>query len=71
MSQRIKLRSSVGRAWVPETKEVQDTAICWQGDGHSIFGRKRRNYVVHFTQEKYNNWGVLCKLARPAENRHP
>ena len=22
------------------------------------------------TQEKYNNWSVLCKLARPAENRH-
>ena len=24
-----------------------------------------------FTQEKYNNWSVLCKLVRPAENRHP
>ena len=24
-----------------------------------------------FTQEKYNNWNVLCKLVRPAENRHP
>ena len=23
-----------------------------------------------FTQEKYNNWSVLCKLVRPAENRH-
>ena len=22
-------------------------------------------------QEKYNNWSVLCKLVRPAENRHP
>ena len=21
--------------------------------------------------EKYNNWSVLCKLVRPAENRHP
>ena len=38
MSQRIKLR--VGRAWVPEGKEVQDATNCWQGDGHSIFGRK-------------------------------
>ena len=28
--------SSVGRAWVPEAKEVQDATICWQGDGHSI-----------------------------------
>ena len=25
---------------------------------------------VIFTQEKYNNWSVLCKLVRPAENRH-
>ena len=24
-----------------------------------------------FTLEKYNNWSVLCKLARPTENRHP
>ena len=28
-------------------------------------------YVGLFTQEKYNNWSVLCKLARPAENRYP
>ena len=32
--------SSVSRAWVPEAKEVQDPTICWQGDGHSILGRK-------------------------------
>ena len=24
-----------------------------------------------FNQEKYNNLSVLCKLARPAENRYP
>ena len=69
MSQRIKLR--VGRAWVPEAKEVQDATICWQGDGHGILGRKRRYYAELFTQEKYNNWSVQCKLVRPAENRHP
>ena len=63
--------SSVGMAWVPEAKEVQDTTICWQGDGHSILGRKRRYSVGLFTKEKYNNWRVLCKLARPAENLHP
>ena len=28
--------------WVPEAKEVQDTTICWLGDGHSILGRNRR-----------------------------
>ena len=70
MSQRIKLESPVGRAWVPEAKEVQDATICWQGDGHSILGRKRRYYVGLFTQVKYNNWSVLCKLVRPAENHH-
>ena len=63
--------SSVGSAWVSEAKEVQDATICWQGDGHSILGRKRRYYVGLFTQEKYYNWRVLCKLVRPAENRHP
>ena len=63
--------SSVGRAWVPEAKEVQDATICWQGDGHSILGHKRRYYVGLFTQEKYNNLSVLCKLVRPAENCHP
>ena len=65
-----KAQSSVGRAWVPEAKEVQDATICWQGDGHSILGRKRRYHVGLFTQEKYNNWSVLGKLVRSAENRH-
>ena len=63
--------SSVGRTWVPEAKEVQDATICWQGDGHSILGRKRRYHVGLLTQEKYNNWSVLCKFVRPAENSHP
>ena len=50
----------MGRAWVPEAKEVQDATICWQGDGHSILGRKRRYYVGLFTQE--NNWSVYANL---------
>ena len=66
-----KAQSSLGRAWVPEAKEVQDATICWQGDSHSILGRKRRYYFGLFTQEEYNNWSVLCKLVRPAENHHP
>ena len=41
--------SSVGRAWVPEAKEVQDATICWQGDGHRILGRKRHYSVGLFT----------------------
>ena len=57
----------MGRAWVPEAKEVQDATICLQGDGHSILGRKRHYHVGLFTQEEYNNWSVLCKLVRPAE----
>ena len=57
----------MGWAWVPEAKEVQDATVCWQGDGHSILGRKRRYYVGLFTQEKYNNWSVLCKHVRPTE----
>ena len=52
------------RQWVgpgsTEGKEVQDATICWQGDGLSILGRKRRYYVGRFTQEKYNNWSVPC-----------
>ena len=53
----------MGRARVPEAKEVQDTTICWQGDSHSILGRKRRYHVGFFIQEKYSNWSVLCKVA--------
>ena len=41
----------MGRAWVPEAKDVQDATICWQGDGQSILGRKRRYYVGLFAQE--------------------
>ena len=54
----------MGRTWAPEAKEVQNATICWQGDGHSILGRER-HYVGLFSQEKYNNWSVLCKLVRP------
>ena len=57
----------MGTAWGPETKEVQNATICWQGDGHSILGHKRRYYVGLFNQKKYNNWSVLCKFVRPAE----
>ena len=43
-----KAQSSVGKAWVPQAKEVQDATICWQGYGHSILGPKRRYYVGFF-----------------------
>ena len=46
-----------------------DTTIWWQGDGQ-YFGMQKAYYVGLFTPKKYNNWSELCKLARPAENRH-
>ena len=55
-------RQWVGPGSPRPKKNVQDATICWQGDGHSILGRKRRYYVGLLTQEKYNNWSVLCKL---------
>ena len=39
-TENIAHESSVGRTWGLEAKEVQDTTICWQGDGHSILGCK-------------------------------
>ena len=56
----------MSRAWVSEAKEVQDATICWQGDGHSISGRKMRYYVGLFTQEKYNNYANLLDQLRTA-----
>ena len=35
----------------------------------TVFGDAKD--VIMLTQQKYNNWSVLCKPARPAENRHP
>ena len=48
----------MGRAWVPEAIEVQDTTICWQGDGHSILGRKRRYYMSDFLPKRSTITGV-------------
>ena len=59
----------MGRAWVTEAKEQEPSAgkviatVFWDAKGV--------DYIGLFTQEKYNNWSVLCKLVRPAENRHP
>ena len=35
----------MGRTWVPEAKEVQDTTIGWQGNGHGILGRTSMNML--------------------------
>ena len=52
----------MGRAWVPEAKDVQDATICCQGDGHSILGRNRRYYVGLFTQKNYNTGVYYANL---------
>ena len=59
----------MGRAWVLEAKENQDTPA-----GKvmaTVFLDAKGVMLDFFTQEKKNNWSVLIKLARPAENRHP
>ena len=61
-------RQSVGRS---EAKEVQNTTLCWQGDGNCILGCTRRYYVGLSSKEKYNNRCVLCKFARLTENCDP
>ena len=48
----------MGRAWVPEAKEVQDATICWQGDGHSILGHIRRYYAGLFLPKRSTITGV-------------
>ena len=59
----------MGKAWVPEAKEVQDTTICWQGDGHSLLGRKRRYSVGLFihrntiTEVHYANFLDQLRIA--------
>ena len=63
MSQRIKLRVVSGGPGSPKFKtqpaagKVMAT-VFW--DAKDVI-----------TQEKYNNWSVLCKLATSAENHHP
>ena len=71
MSQRIKL----SRQWVgpgsprPKKFKTQPSAgkvmatVFWDTKGVIMLGL--------FTQEKYNNWSVLCNLVRPAEKCHP
>ena len=48
----------MGRAWVPEAKEVQDATICWQGDGHSILGRKKCVIMLDFLPKRCTITGV-------------
>ena len=37
----------------------------------TVFLGRKKLYIGLFTQDNYNNWSVLCKLAIPAEIRRP
>ena len=37
----------------------------------TVFWDAKGVIMLDFLPKKYNNWSVLCKLVRPAENRHP
>ena len=37
----------------------------------TVFGILKVLLCWTFYPRRYNNWSVLCKLARPAESRHP
>ena len=56
-SQRINFDSSqqtVGRAWISEDKQNQDTTNCWQGDGDSTyFGMQNAILRTFYIHEKY------------------
>ena len=62
-----KAQASRGRAWVPRPKKFKTQSSA--GKVMATVFRDAKGVVI--TQEKYNNWSVLCKLVRPAENRHP
>lgn len=66
---------SVSRAWIPKTKEVQDTTICWQ-DVHSMLGRKMY-YIESFTKKSAitgmhdaNTKAYTCNVAIDAAERN-
>ena len=59
------------RARVSEAKEVQNSTLCWQGDGNCILGCTRCYYIGLSSKEKDNNRCVLCKFARLTENCDP
>ena len=47
----------MGRAWVPEAKEVQDSTIFWQGDSHSI-GDAKGVIMLDFLPKRSTITGV-------------
>ena len=57
--------------WFPRPKRFKTQPSAGKMMASVFWDAKRRYYVGHFIQEMYNNWSVLCKLVRPAENRHP
>ena len=64
-SQRINFDSSqqtVGRAWISEDKQNQDTTNCWQGDGNSILECKTRYCGLFISTKSTKNRVYYAKL---------
>ena len=47
----------MGRAWVPEAKEVQDATICWQGDA-TVFSDAKGIIMLDFLPKRSTVTGV-------------
>ena len=60
----------MGRAWVPRPKKFKTQPSAGKVMA-TVFWDAKGVIIWIFTQEKYNDWSVLCKLVRQAENRHP
>ena len=60
----------MGRAWVPEAKEVQEQASAGKVIA-TIFWDAKGVIMLEFLAKRSTITSVLCKFVRPAENRHP
>ena len=51
----------MGRAWVPRPKKFKTQSSAGKVMATVFWGAKGV-IMLDFTQEKYNNWSVLCRL---------
>ena len=63
------------RQWVgpgsPRSKKFKTQPSAGKAMATLFWDAKGVIFFWTFSQEKCDNWSVLCKLARLAENRHP
>ena len=57
--------SSVGRVWVPESKEVKTQSSAGKVMA-TVFWDAKSVIMLDVLPKKYNIWSILCKLAKPA-----